>query len=167
MEAGLSLGSNISSRSANLAEAKRRILEIPGVTLVAQSPLYETEPVGVKPEFKHLDFVNAVLVIETPGTAHELYDKLRKIEDDVGRHRTIDRFAPRPIDIDIIYFGNDQIESGGLCIPHPQWSKRRFVLQPLADVRPDLVLPGTTKTVKQTLDELKPGEDVWKYGGSW
>jgi 2-amino-4-hydroxy-6-hydroxymethyldihydropteridine diphosphokinase len=167
MEVGLSLGSNISNRLENLKEAKRRILTLPGARLVAQSPVYETEPVGVKPEYQHLDFLNAILIFEGPCSAHECFDHLHQIENEMGRHRALDRFAPRPIDIDMIYVGDSVIESGGLVIPHPHWKERRFVLQPLADVRPDLLLPGNSKTVKEVLAALPSGEEVTLFARDW
>jgi 2-amino-4-hydroxy-6-hydroxymethyldihydropteridine diphosphokinase len=167
MEVGLSLGSNISSRLDNLKEAKRRILTLPGAKLAAQSPVYETEPVGVKPEYQHLDFLNAVLIFEGPCTVHEYFDHLKQVEDEMGRHRGLDRFAPRPIDIDMIYVGNMEIQSGGLVIPHPHWKERRFVVQPLADVRPDLVLPGSEKTVKEILASLPEAGEATLFTRDW
>lgn len=154
MEAGLSLGSNEGERLPNLKEAKRRIAALPGARILAQSPVYETEPVGVKPEYKDLQFLNAVLVVDGPWNAHEWLDRMREIETGLGRERTLDRFAPRTIDIDLIYVGNQRLESGGLVLPHPHWAQRRFVVQPLADVRPDLVLPGADRPVRDVLRAL-------------
>lgn len=167
MEVGLSLGSNISSRLGNLKEAKRRILELPGAKLAAQSSVYETEPVGVKPEYQHLDFLNAVLILEGACSVHECFDHMHRIENEMGRHRGLDRFAPRAIDIDMIYVDGLEVQSGGLVIPHPHWKERRFVLQPLADVRPDLVLPGSTKTVKEFLAALPATEEVTLFARDW
>ena len=84
----------------------------------------------------------------------------------MGRHRGLDRFAPRAIDIDIIYVGDVHIESGGLVVPHPRWMERRFVVQPLADVRPDLFLPGAGRVVREVLGQLK-GEAVTRLDRSW
>lgn len=167
MEAGLSLGSNVGDRLANLVEAKNRIAALPGLSIVAQSPVYETEPVGVKPQYRELKFLNAVVIIECPVTGHECFDRFRKIEDDLGRQRTLDRFAPRPIDIDVVYVGDLRIQSGGLCIPHAHWHERRFVVQPLADIRPDLVLPGQRKPVREILAELPPGDGVTLFAREW
>ena len=167
MEVGLSLGSNISNRLDNLKEARCRILTLPGSRLVAQSPVYETEPVGVKPEYQHLDFLNVVLILEGPCSAHECFDHLHQIEDKMGRHRGLDRFAPRAIDIDMIYVDNLEIQSGGLVIPHPHWKERRFVVQPLADVRPDLKLPGCKKTVREVLSSLPQAEEVTLFARDW
>jgi 2-amino-4-hydroxy-6-hydroxymethyldihydropteridine diphosphokinase len=167
MEVGLSLGSNISSRLDNLKEARRRILATSGMKLVAQSSVYETEPVGVKPEYQDLEFLNAVLIVDSPCSALECYHQMRKIEDNMGRYRGLDRYSPRSIDIDIIYIDHLLIESGGLAIPHPRWVERRFVVQPLADIRPDLILPGIDKTVAQILAALPDKEDVTLLTRTW
>ena len=167
MEVGLSLGSNISNRLANLQEAKRRILALPGITWIAQSPVYETEPVGVKPEYQHLDFLNAVLILDGPASLHDGLNQFHQIEDSMGRHRSLDRYTPRAIDIDIIYADQLTIQSGGLVIPHPHWKERRFVLQPLADVRPDLTLPGSLPSVKDILAALPEGEAVTLFAREW
>ena len=85
----------------------------------------------------------------------------------MGRHRSLDRFAPRAIDIDIIYAGPSRIESGGLVLPHPRWLERRFVVQPLADIRPDLQLPGSQRTVKEVLDTLPEDSHVVLLTRDW
>ena len=167
MEVGLSLGSNISSRLGNLSEAKRRILAHEGVKLLASSPVYETEPVGVKPEYEHLSFLNAVLVIDSPRAVQDCLTQLRAIEIDMGRHRSLDRFAPRAIDIDILYAGTERIESGGLVLPHPRWAERLFVVVPLADVRPQLVLPGCDRTVAEVLKDLPRDKSVTLLTRDW
>lgn len=166
MEVGFSLGSNRGDLVANMREAKRRILDAPDVTFVAQSPLYETEPVGVSPEYADLKFMNAVLVVESKRTAAEWLEVLHRIEDDMGRRRTDDRNAPRPIDVDILYAGEECIDRGDLVVPHPRWAQRRFVVQPLADVRPDLVLPGAGKRVREILAGLQ-GEAVTEFAREW
>lgn len=167
METGLSLGSNLGDRLANLKAARERVAALPGTKLVAQAPVYETEPVGVKPEYRQLKFLNTVLVFETASQVHEWFDSLRAIETELGRERGLDRYAPRRIDIDLLYFGDTRVESGGIVIPHRHWKERRFVAQPLADVRPDLVLPGEPRTVRQVLDALPPGEAVNLLTRGW
>ena len=167
MEFGLSLGSNLGDRATNLIEAKRRIAGIPGVHIVAQSPLYETEPVGVKPEYKDIEFLNAILVIESIKPPSELHLLLTNVERDIGRQRTTDKYAPRTVDIDLIYAGDETIDRAGLKIPHPMWAKRRFVLQPLSDVRPNLILPGADKTVAQILAAMPKGEAVKVFQKEW
>lgn len=166
-EAGLSLGTNLGDRLAALTEAKRLIAGLPGAQILAQSPVYETEPVGVKPAYQHLQFLNSILIVETPLGVHELAARLRGIENEMGRRRQLDRFAPRPMDIDIVYYGTERIESGGLKIPHPRWAERRFVVQPLADVRPDLRLPGTPLPVAEVLSALPAKEAVSLLTRDW
>jgi 2-amino-4-hydroxy-6-hydroxymethyldihydropteridine diphosphokinase len=168
METGFSLGSNLGDRLAHLSEARRRILTLPGVRCVAQSPVYETEPVGVKPEYRHLKFLNAVLVVESEQAPAWWLTALRRLEEDMGRNRTEDRYAPRPVDVDILYVGQERIrDPGRLEIPHPRWTIRRFVVQPLADVRPDLVLPGETLTVRERLSRLPDTEKIEKFAEAW
>ena len=167
MEVGLGLGSNQGDRAANLSAARQRIQAIPGVTLVAQSHLYETEPVGVKPEYRHLKFINAVLVLSSDLPIHDLQQALMAIETEGGRARTADKFAPRPLDIDLLFAGTLVMETPGLKLPHPQCFKRRFVLEPLAEVLPDLVLPGTGVTVKHLLKQYAGSEQVLMLPDAW
>jgi len=167
VEVGLGLGSNQGDRRANLIAAKKAVSEIPGVTLLAQSSLYETEPVGVKPEYQHLKFINAVLVVRCECPLAELHQSLMKIETDIGRHRTADQFAPRPLDIDILFAGFQVLQTPTLKLPHPQCLKRRFVLEPLAEVRPDFVLPTTQVPVRDLLASLPAGEPVFKLPDVW
>jgi 2-amino-4-hydroxy-6-hydroxymethyldihydropteridine diphosphokinase len=167
METGLSLGSNLGDRLENLRAARARLCALPGVRLLATAPVYETEPVGVKAEFRHLAFLNTVLILDGDWPPAEWRRVTAQIEDDLGRVRGADKFAPRMLDLDLLYVGDHCLDEGGLIIPHPRWMLRRFVLQPLADVRPDLVLPGNARTVSQTLEDLPPGEAVRKISTTW
>ena len=167
MEVGLSLGSNWGNRITHLAEARRRIGLVPGLRVVAQAPLYETDPVGVKPEYAHLKFLNTVLILESELSVEQLHVQMARIENELGRVRSSDRFAPRVIDIDILYAGDHVMDEDALTIPHPRWSKRRFVLQPLVDVRPDLVLPGVPMTAQEFLAALPSGESVALFAKDW
>lgn len=168
MEAGLSLGSNEGDRIARLRDARQRLLAIPGITELARSPLYETEPVDVKPEHKDKKFINAVLVVEADLTPREWLAHAQRIEAEMGRVREgRDRNAPRPIDIDLLYLGRHCIDSKTLIVPHPLWAKRKFVLRPLADIRPDKILPGVQHTVKQILDALVTKEVMSPVEGDW
>ena len=167
MEAGFSLGSNLGDRLAHLAAARDQLAALPEARLVAQSPAYETEPVGVTPEHRHLLFLNAVVVLESPRDARAWLAAIRRIEHDLGRRRSANRNAPRPIDIDLLYAGAEAIEDGALVVPHPRWAQRRFVVQPLADVRPDLVLPGRRRTVAAVLRALPAAEAVALYARAW
>lgn len=156
MEIGLSLGSNLGDRLATLREAVSRIVRLPRVRLLAAAPLYETDPVDVRPEFAPLRYLNTVIVVETPADIRldTLSDNLHAIESGLGRVRSADRNAPRTLDIDVLYAGAIEQADGILDLPHPRWAQRRFVVQPLADVRPDLVLPGESRTVAAILASL-------------
>ena len=167
MEIGLSLGSNLGDRLALLAEARSRILAIPGLALTAQAPVYETEPVSVAPAFDDLLYLNTVLIVESAVELPALSRALHAIEDQMGRRRTADRNSPRPIDIDIIYADGLSIVTGETIIPHPRWKERRFVVQPLADVRPGLVLPGEARTVKEIFRSLPEKERVTIFIKQW
>lgn len=159
VEIGFSLGSNLGDRAAHLRAAKRLLLEQPQCRFLAQSSLYETEPVGVKPEYQHLPFLNAVLVIGSGWPVEAWMSRLHAIEDSLGRQRSEDRFAPRTIDIDILYAGETCVGSSGLVVPHPRWARRRFVVEPLAEVRPHLILPGADASVRSVLDRLPPNTE--------
>ena len=167
IEAGLSLGANLDDRLASLQAARAAIAAIPEVTLLASAPVYETEPVGVPDEFAALNFYNTVLIIGTSLDAHKLFAHLQKIELALGRKRTLRQNTPRSIDIDLIYYDGQTIRSGGLVVPHPRWTKRRFVLQPLADVRGYLVLPGHDRRVRDILAALPPGQEIRPVQAEW
>jgi 2-amino-4-hydroxy-6-hydroxymethyldihydropteridine diphosphokinase len=167
IEAGLSLGVNLGDPLATLRAARDAIAAIPEVTLLASAPVYETEPVGVPEEFANLNFTNTVVIVGTSLDAHKLFAHLQKIELALGRKRTLRQNTPRTIDIDMIYYNGQTIRSGGLVIPHPRWTKRRFVLQPLADVRGYLVLPGHDRRVRDILAALPPGQDVTQLMAEW
>lgn len=156
MEIGLSLGSNLDQRLEHLREATSRITALPGTHILAKAPIYETEPVDVKEEYRHLEYLNTVIIIESDMELGAFSDAIHQIETDMGRVRTEDRNAPRVIDIDVLYAGNIQRRDGILDLPHPNWAHRRFVVQPLADVRPFLRLPGDPRQVSEILKSLPP-----------
>ena len=167
IEAGLSLGSNLDDRLASLRAARAAIAALPEVALLASAPVYQTQPVGVPEEFANLDFYNTVLIIGTSLDAHQLFARLQKIETALGRKRTLRQNTPRLIDIDLIYYNGQTIRSGGLVVPHPRWTKRRFVLQPLADLRGYLVLPGHDRRVRDILAAFPPGQEIKKIMAEW
>ncbi|MDY0144721.1 MAG: 2-amino-4-hydroxy-6-hydroxymethyldihydropteridine diphosphokinase [Kiritimatiellia bacterium] len=167
IEAGLSLGANLGDPLATLRAARDAIAAIPEVSLLASAPLYETEPINVPDEFSNLRFVNTILIVGTSLDAHKLFSQLQKVELALGRKRTLRQNTPRVIDIDLIYYNGQTIRSGGLVIPHPRWTKRRFVLQPLTDVRGYLVLPGHDRRVRDILAALPAGQDVKKMMVEW
>jgi 2-amino-4-hydroxy-6-hydroxymethyldihydropteridine diphosphokinase len=156
MEAGLSLGSNQGDRVAHLRGAARRLAARPGVRVLGKSRFYETEPVDVPEAFRELLFVNAVIVVEWPGTVHELWAATKELEAAAGRERGV-RNGPRTLDVDILYAGAEVIDEPRLTVPHPRWRERRFVVEPLAELRPELMVPGSPLRVREVLAALPPG----------
>jgi 2-amino-4-hydroxy-6-hydroxymethyldihydropteridine diphosphokinase len=167
MEIGFSLGSNLHNRKRLLMQAKNLMLSAPRTRFVDQSPIYETTPVDVKPEYADMAYLNSVVILESELPLESWLSYIGKIETNLGRTRTEDRNAPRPIDIDIIYAGDQIIDGGGLEVPHPRWAQRRFVVQPLCDVRPDLVLPEAHKPVSAILRSLPPDAGLRVFDERW
>jgi len=159
-EVGLSLGSNLGDRIGWLRAAVQAIQTADGLSLMALSPVYETEPVGVQPAYRDMPYLNAVVLVQADLPLEQLSETIHAIEGQLERVRTSDRFAPRTIDIDILYAGNTIAQTHELTLPHPRWAERRFVLQPLADLRPDLQIPGSTRTVAEHLAALPPGSEA-------
>jgi len=133
----LGLGSNIGDRRANLAEAVQRLAQIPTIEIAQTSSVYETAPVGPQDQ---PNFFNQVPQAEVTCSARRLLELVQRIEQDMGRVRTR-CWGERIIDIDILLYGDETIEQPDLQIPHPHMLTRQFVLVPLAEIAPDLVLP--------------------------
>ena len=148
----LSLGSNIGDREAQLREAVTQLGALGRVA--ALSSFYETEPV----EFtEQAWFLNCASAIETAEAPQELMAEILRIEEQMGRRRVQNK-GPRSIDIDILLFNNEIIDSKELTIPHPAMQQRRFVLEPLAEIAPDVVHPILRKTIQALLDALPEGQ---------
>jgi 2-amino-4-hydroxy-6-hydroxymethyldihydropteridine diphosphokinase len=148
MRVAIALGSNVGDRAANLDYAVARLSSV--LSSIRTSRWYETAPVGVGTQPQ---FLNGALVGDTALAARELLDRLLAIERERDRERPFPG-APRTLDLDLILFGNQVVDEPGLVVPHPRFRERRFVLDPLAEVAPDLVDPVTGKTV-QTLAGLR------------
>lgn len=166
-EYGLSLGSNTGNRLKHLTSARDRLAGMPCIRITDQASVYETEPVDVKPEHRSSLFLNTVLVILSSLPPAELLDVINRIEADEGRQRSEELNEPRPIDIDIIYAGRMEFQDGRITIPHPRWASRRFVVKPLSDVRPGLLVPGESRTVRELLERLPSEPDVVLYREAW
>ena len=153
MRAGIALGSNVGDRMRNLREAREALItHQPAPTAVKSSGIYETEPVNCDPGTP--PYLNAVVEMECEGHPLQLLAVLHTIEEKMGRPSKHPRNAPRTIDLDILYFGNLALSSDEVVIPHPRMHARRFVLLPLADIRPELVLPGRNETISELLADL-------------
>ena len=151
-EAILSLGGKIGDREFFIAEAMRRLLKDPHVYSLERSGLYETSPVGYTEQDS---FLNACVRIETDLEAMELLSLVNRIENELGRVRTI-RWGPRTIDIDIIFYGDEVIDTDKLTVPHPRYKERAFVTVPLTDLG--------IETTGRTEDE---GQSVRKIGWTY
>ena len=156
----LALGSNIGDRLANIADARAR-LAASEIKILRESSIYETAPREI------LDqpyFLNQVIEVETDAMPRALLSKLKKIERAMGRKKIVAK-GPRVIDLDIVLFGNFVVAVEGLEIPHPRMSERRFVLEPLAELAPDLRHPITKKTIREHLAQVGD-QAVRKYSGT-
>jgi 2-amino-4-hydroxy-6-hydroxymethyldihydropteridine diphosphokinase len=136
-DAFIGLGSNLEDPTAQLALAVSELAQLPQTTLVAQSAFYASRPVGPQDQ---PDFVNGAAWLRTGLTAHELLDHLQAIEQAHGRER-VRHWGPRTLDLDLLVFGERTLSDDRLTVPHPELPNRDFVLQPLLDLKPDLVLP--------------------------
>jgi 2-amino-4-hydroxy-6-hydroxymethyldihydropteridine diphosphokinase len=166
MRAGVALGSNLGERVANLRNARNEIVALPGVLApMRASAIYETEPVGCEPGAAK--FLNAALEFEYVGEARELLRELAAIERQLGRAPTHARNVSRTIDLDLLYFGDLEIETVELQLPHPRIAAREFVLRPLADITPDLILPMQTESVRALLLRLPEVGAVVRVPGEW
>jgi 2-amino-4-hydroxy-6-hydroxymethyldihydropteridine diphosphokinase len=160
MRTAVALGSNVGDRFGNLRAARKAILGLSDVKPpILSSVIYETEPVDCEPGAEK--FLNAVVEFDYEGDAASLLEQLIRIEGALGRGRDHPKNVSRTIDIDLLYCGDRVVEDERLRLPHPRMHLRKFVLQPLADIRPGLMLPGQTKTIRELLAELRePGEVV-------
>jgi 2-amino-4-hydroxy-6-hydroxymethyldihydropteridine diphosphokinase len=166
MRTGIALGSNLGDRLQNLRAGREALLALQGVSgPMVSSHVYETEPVGTGPDAGA--FLNAVVEVEFNGQPHALLDGLQSIEAEMGRPSKRPRNAPRTLDLDILYVGNLVLANDEIVIPHPRLHLRRFVLQPLHDVRPELLLPGQQETVRELFSKLADASAVVEVAAQW
>jgi 2-amino-4-hydroxy-6-hydroxymethyldihydropteridine diphosphokinase len=145
----IALGSNLGDREANLAFG---LSALPGfITNLRQSRWHDTAPVGVSADQPR--YLNGVVIGETALTPRELLERLLAIEDAAGRTRP-GPMAPRTLDLDLILYGDKQIEEPGLLVPHPRFRERLFVLEPLAEVAPEWIDPATGSRINDLLSAL-------------
>jgi 2-amino-4-hydroxy-6-hydroxymethyldihydropteridine diphosphokinase len=158
----VAFGSNLGDSRKTILEAMERLGEF-SVGPVLKSSLWQTTPVDCPPGSP--EFVNAVAAfVPKPGeTPESLLAKLRALEKRFGRTDKKVMNEPRSLDLDLIAFGNEVRNSAELTLPHPRAHLRKFVLQPLSEIAPDLILPGQNKTVAQLLKEISSGERLEKF----
>jgi len=166
MRAAIALGSNLDDRLANLQRARDQIRALDGMTEpTVQSAVYETSPVDCEPGAQN--FYNAVIEIGFEKSADALFKALQKIEQALGRERNYERNVSRTIDLDLLYFGSERRSDALLQLPHPRMTERKFVLQPLCDIAPDLRLPGQTKNVGELLAQLQDQGKITRLTENW
>jgi 2-amino-4-hydroxy-6-hydroxymethyldihydropteridine diphosphokinase len=138
MRAFIGLGSNLGDREGFLRRAVELLRDEPEIDVVAVSSVRETDPVDYVDQPR---FLNAAVAVETRLPARALLDRLLTVEQALGRHRDGPRFGPRTIDLDLLLYGAEVVDEPGLTVPHPRLAERRFALEPLHELDPELVVP--------------------------
>jgi len=152
------LGSNIGDKEDNLKKALDLLNSCPGVRVKKVSSFYRTAPLG----YTRQDwFLNAAAELETGLSPHELLSVLLDVERKLGRERGV-RWGPRTVDLDLLVFGAEEIKTPGLTVPHPRMGERAFVMVPLAEIAPELVLPGRG-TASELAGQLAKRQAISKY----
>jgi 2-amino-4-hydroxy-6-hydroxymethyldihydropteridine diphosphokinase len=159
----VALGSNLGDSKKIILDAMAQLQNFSNEPILT-SPLWQTTPVDCPPDSPK--FVNAVvsLVLKKKETPELLLQKLRELEKKSGRRPKKILNEPRPLDLDLIAFGNETRNSPELILPHPRAHLRKFVLQPLREIAPELILPNQTKTISQLLAELSSNEILERLG---
>src|SRR6266513_6090977 len=166
MRTAVALGSNLGDRLDNLCAARGQIVDLSHVQPpILSSAIYETEPIDCEPGAEK--FLNAVVEFDYAGDPVNLLEQLIQIEESLGRKRDHPKNVSRKIDIDLLYCGDQQIENERLQLPHPRMHLRRFVLQPLADIRRDLILPNQRRTVRELLPKSDESGEVVRLTNDW
>ena len=160
MRVFIGLGSNMGEREDNIRKALELLSQLPDTELVRASSLYDTEPVGA---VEQPNFLNAVAELDTDMAARQLLWNLLLIEKRLGRVRT-QKWGPRTLDLDLLLFGDELIEEDDLQVPHPELTRRSFVLTPLVELEPALVHPTTGETMQSHLSQLHSTRPPVKCG---
>ena len=159
----IGLGANLGERELALGRAWDLLGETPGIVLLRISPFHETEPMLHSPEIEQPMYLNAAGLLDAELSARELLRAMLAIEQKLGRTR-IKRWDARTMDLDLLLFGDLVLQSEELTVPHPLMTERRFVLEPAAQIAPDMIHPPTGKTVFQLLADLRRLEDKAFHG---
>jgi len=166
LKTGIAIGSNLGDRLAQMTAARDFVLSMhEGSQAPLCSGLYETDPVDCAPGAD--PFLNAVMEIETSLNPDACLASLQKFEQNAGRAEVRERNSPREIDLDLLYMGDLCSDTPALQLPHPRMTQRRFVLQPLADIRPDLVLPEAGNNTASLLATLPAAPAVRLVASHW
>lgn len=155
--AWIGVGSNLDRPAERVRAAFDALATIAATDVVAASPLYGSAPMGPADQ---PDYVNAVVHLDTALDPHALLDALQRLEAEAGRERAGERWGPRVLDLDLLLYGNRRIDDARLRVPHPGVAERIFVLQPLAEVAPDLDIPGLGRV--DGLLERVQGGGLWR-----
>lgn len=166
MRVGVALGSNIGDRLGNLRRARSAIYSLPKVTQpFLASSVYATAPIDC--ESGAGEFLNAVIEFEYDGNPRDLMAGFRRIEAGLGRRSRHARNESRTIDVDLLYAGDLEVRDPDLEIPHPRMAGRLFVMQPLAEIQPGLILPGQQKSAAEIVAALQKTDTVPPLTNEW
>jgi len=147
----IGIGSNLGERESTIRDALELLAADPELEVEAVSSILETDPVGVVDQPR---FLNAAIRLATDLAPYPLLERLLAVEQQLGRVRTGERYGPRTIDLDLLLYGDEIVDEPGLRVPHPRLAERRFVLEPLAELDPGLVVPGLG-SIQALLSELE------------
>lgn len=163
---GIGIGSNLGDRLENLRCGVRRLLELlPSAKWLAAGPLFETVPIDCA--LGTQAFLNSVILLECELSPHELRDITAEVEQWMGRPSVREKNAPRTLDLDLLFCGDRQIDDAVLSLPHPRLAQRRFVLEPLAAICGERVLPGQQRSISALLEQLPSDQGVVKLCDEW
>ncbi len=166
MRVGVALGSNIGDRMENLRHGRRAIFSLPGVTgPFLASSVYATAPIDC--ESGAGEFLNAVIEFGYESNPRNLLREFGKIEASLGRPSRHARNESRTMDVDLLYADDMQVHDPDLDIPHPRMTSRLFVMQPLAEIRPELILPGQQESVAEIVAALQKSDTIRPLTNEW
>ncbi len=151
----IGLGSNLGDREGYIRQAIAALEATPGIALIAQASLYDTEPVGLEDQPW---FLNTVVEIRTALQPRALLQRLKAIENELGR-KARERWGPREIDLDLLLYGERVICEPDLTVPHPELARRKFALAPLAELAPEVVHPVLGRTIAELLRQLEAHDE--------
>jgi len=139
------LGANLGPREVTLLRAVDLLAAEPEIEVLAVSQLRDTDPVG---KVDQPTYLNGAVAVETGLSPRDLLDALLRVEQELGRTRDRERWGPRTIDLDLLVYGGEIVDEPGLRVPHPRLQERRFALEPLVDLEPELAIPGLGKVAE-------------------